>query len=307
MPDVRDEDWEASHLHVLLYEQIDMCGCGWGDDAYYLVRDLLDHFHDRDDRSVVEMIGSTGAAQLVLRRLQVADLIDHGTSVTSSWTTEKGRYARHLMHKHEPGGLDHVGVPDCYDWRDTWRCPDECWVPTDDVPPEPPRPSMDELMEAARAESAATLAEMNPVERMVYDRSAATMESMMLFGSPTPPAVLPEPGGLARAAGLDLDALARDINARLNPPNGGWMQALLDEAAGLGNSPVENAAKQMAGLLHEDQQRGILFRDRLKPADPDDRLPSGGRNAYIGCHEIDGTIIHGRPHSCPVWARGTSR
>src|SRR6185312_10237776 len=190
------------------------------------------HFHDRDDRNVVEMIGSTGAAQLVLRRLQVADLIDHGTSVVGSWMTDKGRYARHLMHKHEPGDLDYVGVPDCYDWRDTCRCPDECWTPTDDVPPEPPRPSMDELMEAARAETAATHAAMNPIQRLAYDQYAARMESMMLFGTMTPPDVLPEPGGLARAAGLDIEALARDINARLNPP-GGWVQALLDEAATL--------------------------------------------------------------------------
>lgn len=37
--------------------------------------------------------------------------------------------------------------------------------------------------------------------------------------------------------------------------------------------------------------------------DEADRLPRG-RNPYIGCREVGGTWIHGRPHSCPVSARG---
>lgn len=285
LPDVRDEDWERSHLYGL-FEEIGMCGCGWGGDAYDLVRDLLDHFHDRDDRNVVEMIGSTGAAQLVLYRLQDADLIDHGTSVTSSWMTDKGRYARHLMHKHAYRDLDYAGYPDCWD-DEIDRCPDECWVPTDEVPPEPPRPSMDDLMEAARAESEATLAAMSPIQRMAYDRYAAPMESMMLFGSPMPPAVLPEPGGLARAAGLDIEALARDINARLNPPA----------------PPFTGLLATLGGTLPGDPGFPTV-RLPQRPAAPEDRLSSGGRNVYIGCHEINGTFIHGDPHDCPKWARG---
>lgn len=37
--------------------------------------------------------------------------------------------------------------------------------------------------------------------------------------------------------------------------------------------------------------------------DEADRLPRG-RNPYIGCREVNGTWIHGRPHSCPISARG---
>lgn len=37
--------------------------------------------------------------------------------------------------------------------------------------------------------------------------------------------------------------------------------------------------------------------------DPADRLPRV-RNPRIGCELIDGTYIHGRPHSCPRSARG---
>lgn len=39
---------------------------------------------------------------------------------------------------------------------------------------------------------------------------------------------------------------------------------------------------------------------------PDDRLPRV-RNPRIGCEPVDGTWIHGRPHSCPRSARGFTR
>jgi hypothetical protein len=41
----------------------------------------------------------------------------------------------------------------------------------------------------------------------------------------------------------------------------------------------------------------------LPKPDPADRLPRV-RNPRIGCELLDGTWIHGRPHSCPRSARG---
>lgn len=35
----------------------------------------------------------------------------------------------------------------------------------------------------------------------------------------------------------------------------------------------------------------------------EDRLPRS-RNPFIGCRQLDGTWIHGRPHDCPRSARG---
>jgi hypothetical protein len=42
---------------------------------------------------------------------------------------------------------------------------------------------------------------------------------------------------------------------------------------------------------------------QLPKPDPADRLPRV-RNPRIGCEQMDGTWIHGRPHDCPKSARG---
>jgi hypothetical protein len=242
----RDDDWEACHLYVLMYEQIDMCGCGWGDDAYILVRDLLDHFHDQDDRDVVAMIGSTGAAQLVLRRLQAADLVDHGTSVTSSWLTEKGRYARWMMHKHGPGDLDDAGYPECYDWREKDDCPEACWVPTPEVPPEPPRPTREELVQRIHDEAEAARAAMNPIQRSISDEVGARMESYMLFGTPEPPEVVGEPGPLMR--GVDVQGEADRLRAQIDAARRAGTVDLLSQIAGPMPAPESLADQHMNNM-----------------------------------------------------------
>jgi hypothetical protein len=244
---VRDEDWELSHLYGL-FEEIDMCGCGWPGDAYTLVRDLLDHFHNRDDRDVVEMIGSTGAAQLVLRRLDRAGLIDHGTRVTSSWMTDKGRYARHLMHKHPTYGcLDLTGYPDCFD-HDLGCCPGECWTPTADVPPEPPRPTMEELMATVKQEADEALAQLDPLARSMYEEIAARMDSQMLFGTPEPPDVVPEPGALARGAGIDLEAEAAGLRKRIDAARRAGTVDLLSRIAGPTPAPESLVDQHMKNM-----------------------------------------------------------
>jgi hypothetical protein len=242
----RDDDWEACHLYVLMYEQIDMCGCGWGDGAYILVRDLLDHFHDQDDRDVVAMIGSTGATQLVLRRLQAADLVDHGTSVTSSWLTEKGRYARWMMHKHGPGDLDDAGYPECYDWREKDDCPEACWVPTPEVPPEPPRPTREELVQRIHDEAEAARAAMNPIQRSISDEVGARMESHMLFGTPEPPEVVGEPGPLMR--NVDVQGEADRLRAQIDTARRAGTVDLLSRIAGPMPAPESLVEQHMNNM-----------------------------------------------------------
>lgn len=296
----RDDDWEACHLYVLMYEQIDMCGCGWGDDAYILVRDLLDHFHDRDDRDVVAMVGSTGAAQLVLRRLQTADLIDHGTSVTSSWLTEKGRYARWMMHKHGPDDLDDVGYPECYDWREKDDCPEACWVPTPEVPPEPRRPTREELMQRIHDEAEAARATMNPIQRSISDEVGARMESYMLFGTPEPPKVVGEPGPLMRNVDVqgEADRLRAQIDTARRAGTIGPVSRIVGPASGwacydpeslrrlLPTSPTPNEGDTVG---NEDLDWQGMIRDRVAQglaAPIDDPEADGFRRKLLAGAEI---------------------
>ena len=53
---------------------------------------------------------------------------------------------------------------------------------------------------------------------------------------------------------------------------------------------------------HIDQPSPMPPR-RLRVADERDILPRR-RNVNIGCRQVDGTWIHGRPHDCPRFARG---
>jgi hypothetical protein len=306
MPE-RDAEFELQHLYALFYGDLGICGCNMPWEAYNVVRDLLaycaqDHA-DRDCHDLNRIIGTDGAVHLVLCLLDNAKLIEHGSTVAGAWLTDKGRCALEWMRRHEwedredgTPRVDETGYP-----HDGGDCTAACWVPSE---PSKPQSTTGELLERVRVETEQARAAMSPLQRIAYDQYTAMVESIALFGSPEPP-ILPEPRPLSRGAGIDIEAeAAKSIRARLNPAGNGWVQALLDEAATLGNSPLENAAKQMADLLREQEQRGSLFHDKLEWDDPADRLPRGGRNVYIGCRKIDGTYIHGDPHDCPKWARG---
>jgi len=276
MAENRDDQWELNHLHTLIYDEIGMCGCGWADDAYTLVRDLLDHFHDRDERNIVEMVGSTAAAQIVLYRLQDADLLDHGTSVTSSWITDKGRYARWLMHKH-PSLVEYAGYPDCWD-HERDRCPDECWTAPAEVPPQPPGPTVAQISERIEAEAAEARARMDPLQRAVWDQASAAMENLLLYGTTTPPAGAP--GDYVGILGV--------------PMTGGYVDwEKMTDAVRAGSEPLISPYRDAQRARRSEARRPEL-----------DRLPSHGRNTRIGCQQYDSaTWIHGRPHNCPQWAR----
>ena len=280
-PDARDDEWERCHLYALTAE-IGWCGCGWPGAAYDLVRDLLAHFHDRDGRDVVQMVGSEAAAQIVLYRLQQAHLIDHGTSVTSSWMTDKGRYALYLMRRHPHAELEQgAGFPACFDWREGTGCPDECWVPGPDVPPEPPRRTLDELMAEAKRESDEVRSRMSPAERAMCDQVDAQMTSMMLWGAPVPP---PDagPSKFTGFAGLldDMAALTPLVKPQRDRPaesTGGQLDAdAIDRAMrDMWNSPLFGpppdprpaTGSTATGLF--DALGGVTPASKAWPAGPD--------------------------------------
>ena len=81
--------------------------------------------------------------------------------------------------------------------------------------PNPPEPSYDELMARIRQEADEARARMNPIERAIHDETDARMESYLLFGTPEPPEVVGEPGALMRGAGIDVQAEADRIRARI--------------------------------------------------------------------------------------------
>ena len=106
-----DDDLE--HLFQLIRD-LRFCGCGDPESVYGLVRDLLSLFEEkwlkREDenhwREVSQKItdrigGGDGVYYAVLYLIDGADLLDHGTSIRSSWLTAKGKHYLSLMRLHE--------------------------------------------------------------------------------------------------------------------------------------------------------------------------------------------------------------
>lgn len=118
---------ELEHVYVLMYDHLGMCGCGYRDAAFDMVRDILNlaPLHkDERWRQVEKMIGNPGAHHIVLSAMQSAGLIEHGGSIDGSWLTDKGRwYQRVMAGITDWGVIDQVGYPHNGD-----DCTDVCWV-----------------------------------------------------------------------------------------------------------------------------------------------------------------------------------
>ncbi|HZP54354.1 hypothetical protein [Actinocrinis sp.] len=273
MTETRDDEWEIQHLYALFYGTVDglgMCGCGNPAEGYTLVLDLLDAIHERTAwDQYTDLIGTTGGIQIVLSQLDRVGLTEHGSSVYSAWLTEKGKYARWLMHRH-PGedAFDETGFP--HDGQD---CAQGCWTPPAGIvfDEPPPQPTLAQISERIEAEAAEARARMNPVQRAVWDQASAAMENLLLYGTAGPPA----------------------------------FSGLLESVGGVAD-PYE-AIETMRQRLQGDQPvlgAGFPLPRATLPSDEEDRLPSHGRNTRIGCQQYDsGTWVHGRPHDCPRWAR----
>jgi hypothetical protein len=101
---------DRQHIYKLLYGDIGMCGCGNPEDAYELIRRVLDlaPFHQHPE-SVRDLIGHDGSYHLVLSLLTNAGLIEHGGGIGGSWLTGKGKHYRELLRRYEWDAIEADG------------------------------------------------------------------------------------------------------------------------------------------------------------------------------------------------------
>jgi hypothetical protein len=128
-----DREATVDHLYKLFYDTLGMCGCGNPEEAYALIRDILAlaPFYEESRWQLVERLTGGGAANhIVLSTLDHAGLIEHGSSLSGAWLTEKGAWCLSAMwdvmfdEVSEYGGYPHDGGD----------CTDECWKLPADAP-----------------------------------------------------------------------------------------------------------------------------------------------------------------------------
>lgn len=118
----RECENERQHLHLLAYGDrgLRFCGCGQPDAVWMLVREMLESVPFRaDDQADAAMFYA------LLYWLDGTDLIDHGTMITGSWLTEKGKHYLPLMRRHDWDQVAEAGFP-----HDGDECPVTCehWI-----------------------------------------------------------------------------------------------------------------------------------------------------------------------------------
>lgn len=93
------------HLYKVLCNDVPNCGCNEPQAAYELVYRLLvlAPFHQGTWREAQELIGSSGAFQIVIAALTEAGLLEHGGTLGGSWLTGKGRWV--LWAVEQVGGI----------------------------------------------------------------------------------------------------------------------------------------------------------------------------------------------------------
>lgn len=125
-PDTRE------HLYRVLYD-LPVCGCGYPSSAFEFVVELLKLAPFYEHREEVErLVGceTEGKYALLLGALDHADLIEHGSNISSSWITPKGEwFLRAVELAGGAGELDeltsNIGYPHAGD-----ACTDACWEKT---------------------------------------------------------------------------------------------------------------------------------------------------------------------------------
>lgn len=126
-----DREDVLDHLYVVFYDNsqgLGLCGCGYPQAAYDLVRDLLGlipFYEDERWKAAEALTGNIpGAHHIVLGAMERAGLIEHGSSQTGAWLTEKGRWCLAAMRTAECDDLDGPGVGYPHDGE---ACADACW------------------------------------------------------------------------------------------------------------------------------------------------------------------------------------
>lgn len=288
MPDPaeRDAQWEREHLYVVFFDNtqgLGLCGCNRPADAYNLIRDLLNLLPWYESwPQTDQLIGTDGAVHIVQCQLGRIDLVEHGGTIGGAWATDKGRYVRWLMGRHEYDDLDEVGLP-----HDGKPCTPECWKPpagldlSDPEPGEPQQSPVDSLRDLAAAQEAA----MTPGQRRVSD----ALTDLMLYGS----VPLDQDGQFAprtgTVGGVDHERALREV-ARIG----------LGRPSPVGDFPEFEVQRQR--IL---DTFGIPARTRAEWAQLDRESIRRFLPQRSECRRYDsGTWVHAAVHSCPKAARG---
>lgn len=117
-------DTVREHVYRLLFEDLNLC-CGFPEDSYDLVRDLLTAFRTKTD--IATLLPDSGARYLVLGALNNAGLLEHGSIIDAAWLTRKGEWywqALTRLDYDDIDGADGVGLP-----HDGKACMDACLKP----------------------------------------------------------------------------------------------------------------------------------------------------------------------------------
>jgi hypothetical protein len=120
---VSDRENVLQHVNGLFYTDIGLCGCGNAEEAFDLVRDLLNLAPFYEHRQEVAALVGTGATgHIVLSALDNADLLEHGGTIHGSWLTDKGEWYQKALASITDWDEIAVGVP-----HDGGSCTDACW------------------------------------------------------------------------------------------------------------------------------------------------------------------------------------
>lgn len=120
---------EIAHLYKILADELPLCGCGNPEAGWALVYDLLRlaPFYEHHDE-VISLLPTEGVYYLALGALDHVELIEHGSNISGSWLTPKGKWL--LGSLDAAGGIagldrlfDEVGLP-----HGGGDCMDTCWV-----------------------------------------------------------------------------------------------------------------------------------------------------------------------------------
>lgn len=133
-----NDDDIASHLYLIFTDHIPLCGCGNPQSARNLVHSILSLaplYENQRHKEAEKLCGTDGAFHIVMGALTHAGLLEHGSILTGSWLTDRGRWF--LWAVDHLGGidaigplLDETGYP--HDWDHTKNamqaCTDTCWA-----------------------------------------------------------------------------------------------------------------------------------------------------------------------------------
>lgn len=120
-----DREEALSHLYKIFYDDLGMCGCGNPDEAYELIRDLLaltPLYEGSRWQRAEELTGRGATSHIILSSLDRSGLLEHGSSLSGAWLTDKGEWCLAAMRTVEFNELDGTGLP-----HDGGECTDACW------------------------------------------------------------------------------------------------------------------------------------------------------------------------------------